>query len=161
VSKSEHTADAIMKLSNIMRYVTDEVNEDFVSLQNEIDAINDYISLQKMRLSKKVNVQFEVSGNIVGKVITPLLLMPFVENVFKHGISTSEQSDVLIKLTIAEKNITLLTQNKLFDTPRIVERTGIGNTNTKQRLQQIYPDKHLLDISAENGLFTVQLVLST
>src|SRR5437773_3176321 len=90
ITKNENTSFAVMKLSNIMRYVTDDATNDFVPLQMEIDCINDYIELQRLRLSKKAEINFAVSGNTEDKQIAPLILMTFVENVFKYGISTHE-----------------------------------------------------------------------
>ena len=159
VRQHENTADSIMKLSNIMRYVTDDVNRDFVSLESEVACITDYIDLQRLRLSKKVHIDFAVSGNPDGKRIPPLVLMTFIENVFKYGISSHEPSTITIKLFAEEKNITFFCQNKLFSTERRVERTGIGIINTKQRLEHVYPNRHLLNISTDDGLYTVQLTL--
>ncbi len=159
VTKNENVTDAIMKLSNIMRYVTDDVNEEFVSLEKEVDAISDYISLQRLRLGKKATIDFIAEGNISAKKIAPLILMPFVENVFKHGISNASASDIVIKLTASDKEIIFYTANKLFATPRNTDRTGIGVSNTKKRLEQIYPNKYLLEIASQNGLFTVRLVM--
>jgi hypothetical protein len=159
VTKNEHTADSIMKLSNIMRYVTDDVREDFVSLDNEVGCIKDYIDLQRLRLGKKMNVEFSVSGEMQNKKIAPLILMTFIENVFKYGISNHEASDIVIKILAENHNITFFCQNKLFGIQRKTERTGIGIPNTRQRLQHLYPDKHFLDIKSANGLYTVQLTL--
>lgn len=159
VTKNENAADAIMKLSNLMRYVTDDVNEDFVPLEKEVDSIGDYISLQRLRLGKKVTISFTVEGDISNKEISPLILMPFVENVFKHGISNAADSPIVIKLTAFPKYIVFYTENRLFATPRNVERTGIGSANTKQRLAAIYPGRHLLEIGAQNDLYTVHLVM--
>jgi two-component system, LytTR family, sensor kinase len=159
VTKNENTAPSIMKLSNIMRYVTDEVGEHYVPLDSEVDCMKDYIDLQRLRLGSKMNIDFAVKGNTSDKRIAPLLLMTFVENVFKYGISSHEPSDIIIKLSADEHNITFFCQNKLFETKRNAERTGIGIPNARQRLQHLYPDKHFLDISKEKGLFTVQLTL--
>ena len=159
VTKNEHVADAIMKLSNLMRYVTDDVNENFVSLDKELDSIKDYISLQRLRLGKKVSIDLTIEGVTGEKTIAPLILMPFVENAFKHGISNAEVSDIIIKLSATENYIDFFTTNKLFDTPRSTHRTGIGNANTKKRLKQLYPEKHVLTIGSENGLYTVHLLL--
>ncbi len=159
VKQNENTATCIMKLSNIMRYVTDDVNQDFVTLQSEVDCITDYIDLQRLRLNKKVYIDFLAKGNLDGKKIPPLVLMTFVENVFKYGISSHEDSVITIQLFAEEKSMTFFCQNKIFITSRIVERTGIGIANTKQRLEHLYPNKHLLNITAENGLFTVQLTM--
>jgi LytS/YehU family sensor histidine kinase len=159
VRQNENTAASIMKLSNIMRYVTDDVNRDYVSLQSEVECITDYIDLQRLRLSKKVYVDFAVTGNTEGKKIPPLVLMTFIENVFKYGISSHEPSGINIKLFAEEKTITFFCQNKLFSTERKAERTGIGISNTRQRLLHLYPNRHLLNITTDDGLYTVQLTL--
>lgn len=103
-----------MKLSNIMRYVTDEVAADFVPLENEVDFIQDYIDLQLLRLGKKMNVVFLVTGNITNKKIALLVLVTFIENVFKYGISNHEKTDIIIELTAKEKEIIFYSPNKLF-----------------------------------------------
>ena len=161
VTKNEHTAGTIMKLSNIMRYVTDDVNEDYVSLQSEVDCITDYIDLQKLRLGKKVALAFSVSGDLDDKKIAPLILMTFIENVFKYGTSNHENSILTIQIAATDQRIDFFSQNQLFATDRKLERTGIGIDNTKKRLEHLYPGKHRLDIKRENGLFTVELSLYT
>ncbi len=159
VTKSENVADAVMKLSNLMRYVTDDVHEDFVLLEKELDSVSDYISLQKLRLGKKATIDFKVEGNVTGKIIAPLILMPFVENAFKHGISNATASVIVIRLTASEDRIVFYTENRLFARPLNADRTGIGNTNTKKRLERIYPGRYHLDITSNNDSFTVQLVM--
>jgi two-component system, LytTR family, sensor kinase len=159
VTKNENTAPSIMKLSNIMRYVTDEAGQDYVSLDSEVECMRDYIDLQRMRLGETMNVDFAVNGNTMHKKITPLILMTFVENVFKYGISSHEPSDIIIKLSADEQTITFFCQNKLFETKQNVERTGIGIPNARKRLLHLYLNKHFLDIDTGNGLFTVQLTL--
>lgn len=159
VTRNENTAPSIMKLSNIMRYVTDEVRQDFVSLDSEIACMQDYIDLQKMRLGQTMHVHVSISGNTIDKQIAPLILMTFVENVFKYGISSHEPSAITIKLSADAHTITFFCQNKLFDTKRTTESTGIGIPNARQRLLHLYPNRHFLAINTENGLFTVQLTL--
>lgn len=159
ITRDEHTAESIMKLSNIMRYVTDDVREDFVSLENEIECLRDYIDLQKLRLGKKMKVEFIVEGMIAGKKIAPLILMNFIENVFKYGISNHEPSDILIRLSVQDDNIIFFCQNKLFETKQPSARIGIGLQNTRQRLQHLYADKHFLNINTDNGFYTVHLTL--
>jgi two-component system LytT family sensor kinase len=159
VTRNEHTPAMIMKLSNIMRYVTDDVNEDFVSLQSEVDCITDYIDLQKLRLGKKVTLDYSVSGDLDHKKISPLVLMTFIENVFKYGTSSHEESHLIIKLVAGEGRIDFLTQNPLYAVDRKIERTGIGISNTQQRLEHLYPGKHKLGITREDGMFIVRLAL--
>jgi len=159
VIKDDKTAPAILKLSNIMRYLTDEVHEDLVPLQSEAECVEDYIGLQRLRLNKNTQVNFTVEGDLTDKSIAPLIMMTFVENTFKHGISNHEPSEIVIRLASEERYISFFCQNKLFETKRNTERTGIGISNAKQRLEHMYPDKHLLIINSEGGLYTVQLTL--
>jgi hypothetical protein len=159
VRQNEHTADSIMKLSNIMRYVTDEVNDDIVPLQDEIDCISDYIDLQRLRLSKKMFIDFTVTGNTAGKKIAPLILMTFVENVFKYGVSSHEFATISIKVFAEEKTISFYCQNRIFPVLKENNRKGIGIENTMQRLTHMYANRHLLNITNEGGLYTVELTL--
>ncbi|WP_198170286.1 sensor histidine kinase [Mucilaginibacter arboris] len=159
VTGNEHTAESIMKLSNIMRYVTDEVSEDFVPLQNELECIEDYIGLQQLRIGSKTQVDFTITGNPVNKIIPPLIFMTFIENIFKYGISKQENSILKIRIAIEEKTIALFCQNPVFNTKLDAGRKGIGITNTRQRLEHLYPGKYSLNISHENGLYTVNLAL--
>jgi two-component system LytT family sensor kinase len=160
VTNNENTAASIMKLSNIMRYVTDDIGEDYVPLDSEIQCMTDYIDLQRMRLGKKMNVDLFISGDTTNRKIAPLILMTFVENVFKYGISNHEPASITIKLTVEENGINFFCLNKMFDTKRNVERTGIGIANTRQRLQHLYPEKHVLKINEGDGFYTVQLNLA-
>ncbi|WP_114939739.1 sensor histidine kinase [Mucilaginibacter endophyticus] len=158
--KDDNAADSIMKLSNIMRYVTDDVAEDFVPLQSEIDCISDYIELQRLRIGKNTKVNFEVKGDIDHKQIAPLVMMTFVENVFKYGVSKHEPSDIDISIDIQGLKISFYCKNRIFGVQKSdYQRTGIGINNTKKRLEHLYPNKHLLSISSLNNEYIVQLTL--
>ncbi|OQP67424.1 hypothetical protein A3860_03495 [Niastella vici] len=159
ITKNDKTADSIMKLSNIMRYVTDDVSHHFVPLQLEVDCINDFIELQRLRLSKKVTVDFTIKGKLENKTIVPLLLITFVENVFKYGISNHENATITIQIVADERSITFYCHNKIFKPASTMQRTGIGIANAKKRLEHLYPNKHLLNITNENGFFSVELIL--
>lgn len=160
ITKNEHTAESIMKLSNIMRYVTDDISEDYVELENELACISDYIDLQKLRLGPATKVELQVSGTIAGKKIAPLILMTFVENVFKYGISNHAASEIMIRVATDEKGIRFFSRNHIFATARNTERTGIGIANTRQRLEHLYPGKHSLLIDDKGGYFSVELYLT-
>jgi hypothetical protein len=161
VTKDDHAPDSIMKLSNIMRYVTDDVTADFVPLQSEVDCIGDYIELQRLRISNNTSINFIVEGNIDSKNIAPLVLMTFVENVFKYGISKHEKSVIDIKIHTSAADISFFCSNRIFLGRNENQRTGIGIKNTKQRLAHLYPERHLLNISNENDQYTVKLTLQT
>jgi two-component system, LytTR family, sensor kinase len=135
----EQTAVSILKLSNIMRYVTESVAIDFIALENEVECIVDYVDLQRLRLSKKVYLDFSITGNTHDKVIAPLILITFIENIFKYGISNHHQSTITIKLFIEESTITFYCQNRIFNPDYVYDREGWGITNTKQRLEFLYP----------------------
>lgn len=159
ITKNNDTPSAIMKLSNIMRYLTDDATHDYVPLQSEVECISDYIELQRLRLNEKTEINFSISGHLDEKQISPLILITFVENVFKYGVSNHEPSPLIIKISAEERTITLFCQNRIFNGLRQVEREGIGISNTKQRLQLLYPNKHLLNINTDNGVYTVLLTL--
>ena len=157
VSQNDKTPESIMKLSNIMRYVTDEVAEDLVPLQSEIDCINDYIDLQKLRIGKTTKLNVAYTGEIKNQKIAPLVLMTFVENVFKYGISKHKTANISIKLHVDADKLTFFCQNPIFAHTTVSKRKGIGISNTKQRLEHMYPGKHRLEINTGNELFTVNL----
>src|ERR1700761_5181286 len=149
ITKNEHTADSIMKLSNIMRYVTDDVTDDFVPLQSEIDCISDYIELQRLRIGEKTSIDVYISGDIGNKQIAPLILMTFIENVFKYGISKHTRSVIVIKIIGNETGISFFCQNRIFPEKDEKQRAGIGLKNTMQRLDHLYPSRYKLDIDTE------------
>ncbi|AMR33631.1 hypothetical protein A0256_20460 [Mucilaginibacter sp. PAMC 26640] len=160
VMNSEHTSESIMKLSNIMRYVTDDVTQDFVPLQQDLDCIRNYVDLQRLRLGRKSVVNFNIDGDVGNQQIAPLIMMSFVENTFKYGISKHTESTINIKISNTGNKINFECDNAIFDRSAVLaERTGIGIANTKQRLAHLYPDKHTLNIDQCNGLFSVKLVL--
>lgn len=160
---SANAADSVMKLSNIMRYVTDDVTHDFVPLQSEIDCINDYIELQRLRIGKNSPIEFTVSGDPKRKVIAPLVLMTFVENVFKYGISKREHSPIFIKIEVSDISISFFCENLVFINKGETENpsTGIGIKNTVQRLKHLYPDKYILDIVNDGKEYKVNLTLQS
>jgi two-component system LytT family sensor kinase len=157
---SPHTSESIMKLSNIMRYVTDDVMQDFVPLQQDLDCIKNYVDLQRLRLGRKTNVDFNVEGEVRNQKIAPLIMMSFVENTFKYGVSKQTESTIQVKITVDGNTITFECENTVFERTSVLpERTGIGIANTKQRLSHLYPEKHILDIQENNGTFKVKLIL--
>lgn len=156
VTNSPHTASSIMKLSKMMRYLTDEVSEDFVNLDSEIECIHDFIDLQKLRISNTA-VDFSVKGETGNRQIAPLILMTFVENAFKYGISSHSHSAIHITLTTTADRIAFYCSNKVHPNKAKPQREGTGIANVKQRLLLLYPEKHTLDIDASGDNFTVQL----
>lgn len=159
ITRSDNTAMSIMKLSNMLRYVTEDTRDDYVLLESEIDCLRDYIDLQKLRLTTKTKVNFAVTGSPGIKCIAPLVLLPFLENAFKYGVSNHEPSEITILLQTSENRIHFYCSNKLFRVTQDTSRTGIGIANTRQRLEHLYPDKYELQISEDNGAYSISLQL--
>lgn len=159
VIKHEETAEAVLKLSGIMRYViTDDVQNSVVPLSDEIECITDYIYLQRLRLGKTAKLDFSASGDFEGKYIAPLILITFIENIFKHGVSNHAYSPLTITLQVKEDNIHFTTRNKIFSKKETSHR-GLGIANSEKRLKLMYENKYTLNISQENGWFEVHLTL--
>lgn len=160
IIKSDATAGAVLKLSSIMRYVISDTKQHWVPLEKEIQFIQHYIDLQKVRLTEKVKINFSVNGDVTTKQIAPLLFIPFIENAFKYGISTKDYSEIVIKVDITPADINLFVDNRIVTNEKeLHENTGIGLKNTKRRLELLYPDKHSLNVKNENNHFTVHLTL--
>jgi hypothetical protein len=160
VINSEHTSESIMKLSNIMRYVTDDVTQDFVLLKDEIDCVRDYIELQRLRLGADAEINFNVQGKGDDKKIAPLIFMTFIENAFKYGVTKKEKTVININLSIEQQKIEFHCENKIYPHKSNLERTGIGIANTRQRLEHLYPARHELLINDAGQLYSVYLCVN-
>jgi len=157
--------EALLKLSRMMRYVLYENQKEETLLSKEVNFINDYIELMKMRLSSKVTLNIQIETPKEDLIIAPMLLLPFLENCFKHGISSQQESEILIKLEVMGKTLFFETKNHIFplhpESPEAQEN-GIGLTNTKRRLELLYPEKHRLKfgIDEANQEYWVNLTLN-
>lgn len=156
----DRTADMIEKLSSLMRYMLYESNVDKIELSKEIEYIENYINLQKLRLSDDlpVNIKFNIDGDIHKNKIAPLILIPFVENAFKYGVKLGHHSDINIKININNNDFLFTIENTIFNSPNRLENknSGLGLKNVKKRLSIIYPDKHQLKITRNNN-FQIEL----
>ena len=158
LTRSEHTAESILRLSNIMRYATDGAQGHLVPLKQEVECITDYIALQKLRLGEETDLHFSVTGSLEHAMVPPLLLMNFIENAFKYGISKKQPSPIVILLRTSATHIDFFCQNAIY-AYRKQERKGIGLANTRQRLEGLYGKDYTLEIQADKGSFTVILNL--
>jgi two-component system, LytTR family, sensor kinase len=155
--KSELTPEAIMKLSDMMRYVLQDVEKEYVPLDLEIQYIRHYVELQKLRLSNNVDLQLKISGDPEELEIPPMILIPFVENAFKYGTSSHEKAVIIIEIRLDGKTLDFKVSNQIFPGREEKETFGIGINNTRQRLQLIYPDKHMLMLTNNGKVFIVNL----
>lgn len=162
VVRSEKTAPAVMKLSSIMRYILTETQRDLVPLQNEVDFTNNFIDLQKVRLTDKVTLDFSTEGPTDNLLVAPLLFIPFVENAFKYGVSTKEASTINIKIRTEGNTIHFSAVNYIVPSENnLTENTGIGINNVKRRLELMYPGKHKLTSFEKDNYYHVYLEIET
>ncbi|MEM8523358.1 MAG: histidine kinase [Bacteroidota bacterium] len=158
-SQDFQTASGIAKLAKMMRYMLEESEAALVKLTTEIDYLNNYIDLQKMRFSEEdeINIQLKKSGNVSGKMLAPLLLISFVENAFKHGISLRAKSFIYIEIRVRNETLFFQVQNSNHSKTQPNGRQSIGLRNVKERLRLIYPERHNLKVDDGQETFGVQL----
>lgn len=160
LEKSDQAPNAVIRLSGMMRYVIYEAGKEWVPLEMEMNYLRDYIALQQMRFGHSVSLTFTVTGSAQGKHIAPLILIPFVENAFKHGVNPEEDSIIRIAVTIEENALSLQVFNhKVHVKHYEANGGGIGLDNTRKRLHIIYPGQHELSIADAETDYTVLLIL--
>lgn len=161
LQKSDSAPEAILKLSSMMRYVVTESSRETVSLEKEIDYIKNFISLQQLRMDSETAFSFIITGSPIGKSISPLLLIPFIENAFKYGLNPEQESFIAINIDITSHELVLNVENNKVsvDVPN-QEKSEQGIENTAQRLEYLYPDKHKLLIFDNENTFTVNLSIT-
>ena len=161
IVESPPTADALANLSSFLRYVIQDSQKDRVSLVKELDYIGQYIALQRLRLGETALIEFTVTGPANGQQIVPLLLISFIENAFKYGVSPEEPSTIRLAITLHGNELACHVFNRKV---RVFQPTavasGIGLANTRARLQLLYPDRHRLEIQDRPDSFTVDLSLT-
>jgi sensor histidine kinase YesM len=159
--KAPLTADAVDKLSEMMRYTITGIHENFVPLENELNFINQYISLQQVRLPEKENIRIKVqtSSPLTGLSIAPLLLLPFIENAFKYGISMDEPCFVDINVDVSDSTLKMEIMNSICSRPIEITGNNTGIKNTIKRLNLLYPDNYNLSQLQKGNEYKVLLTL--
>jgi sensor histidine kinase YesM len=161
IDTSPKAADMVDKLSEMMRYTMKDNQQDYVLLEDEINYISNFIELQKLRLDRSVKLEYYCPENIPPLQIAPMLLIPFIENAFKHGVNSEQKSRIVIEITVNNSEFKLrVTNNKVSVQQDIAERSGLGIINTNHRLNLIYPSKHLLVINESEKEFFVSLYIN-
>jgi two-component system, LytTR family, sensor kinase len=162
--KAERTSEGIEKLGDMMRFMLQENMQEKISLAREIDYINNYISLQKLRtdINPAIKIEAQIDQPVIPVQIAPMLIIPFVENAFKHGISFRETSYIRITLEIKGNTVNFDVYNSRHPRPENdpeKNKSGIGLNNVKQRLKLLYPGKHELIIRQTVKDYFVHLTL--
>jgi hypothetical protein len=155
LSKNDAAPDAVMKLSQLLRYVIADTDTDFVPLEKDLEHLHHFIDLHRMRLTPKTSVALRMEGDPAGKKIAPLLLLPFVENAFKFGSSAREDSPIDIDIRIEASTLHFECRNTVRN--RQSDSPGIGLTNTRRRLDLLYPGRYSLESAETGGVYVVKL----
>lgn len=161
---AERTAEGVQKLGDLMRFMLHENQQDQIPLEKEIRYLENYIELQKLRIgdSENISIEFTVNDKESLHQIAPMLLVPFVENAFKHGISLNEKSWIRIRLSCDADHIYFDMYNSVHPKQEgdpEKDRSGIGMENVRQRLELIYPDNHELSIRQTNNEYFAHLTI--
>lgn len=152
LDKSNKAPYTVLKLSELMSYVIYDAKQKRVPLVNEIKHIQNYLDLEMLRYGERLNVDLEISGDIEGKLIPPVLLLPFIENSFKHGTRLIGQDiPILISLNVENNRLTFITENNkspgpIADNGLQTYNHGVGLQNTKRRLKLIFENDYSLDL---------------
>ncbi len=157
----EQAKRTIVELSKLMRYVLYEADKKFISLQREIDFINHYIALMRIRYTDKVKITTDISQGVGNYEIPPLLFILFVENAFKHGVSYQKDSFIDISIKVVNDRIHFRCLNSKHDSEVMEEAGGIGLTNARKRLELIYGNDFTFEIMNEPLTYEVNLELPT
>jgi len=162
LKKSDHLPDLILKLSNVLRYVLYDAAEEKVTLNKEITLIEDFVALQEIQYENRgvVSLAIEKDENCDRIVIAPFLLIPFVENCFKHSYGTLVEDVVIdIDIKVSKEQLYLFVKNNYSDegSSNTLIDGGIGLKNVYQRLELLYPENYLLNTWTENNRYFVQL----
>lgn len=159
LKKSDKAPETVLKLSELINYMLYECKSDEVALSKEIKFIRNYVDIEKMRYGDKLDVDIRVTGNVIERPIAPLILLPFVENSFKHGASENLlQSWVKITIDSHADHLIIKVENSKSGENGQNGDEGIGIQNVKRRLALLYPNRHELKII--NGEETFLIVLS-
>jgi LytS/YehU family sensor histidine kinase len=150
-----------MKLSEILRYMLYDSNSNFVPLDKEIKYLQGFIELQQLRLRETEFVQFIIEGSTIDKTIAPMLLIPFIENAFKHGSKKPDVPGIIIRLTTDTDKILFEIKNYISINALLNKdsATGIGMKNVERRLELLYTNKHKLEKIEKDNMYIIKLEL--
>ena len=155
----EKAKDTILKLSRIMRYVLYKSDRQFVHLCDELEFIQQYFALMQMRYTEKVKISLELPQNVPDRQIPPLILITFIENAFKHGVSYQHESFVEVKVLIEDDKLRFFCRNSKAENPN-AEKGGVGLANVRKRLNLLYDHSYTLRTTDSPEEYSVELVIT-
>ncbi len=149
ITKSDKTGEVFLKFSDMIKYTLSNSDKDFVMLRDEVTYLREYIELHTLRLGAQTSVSFECNIDDESKLIPPMMLITFVENSFKYGVSSSTPSKIEISISLHKNRLEFQTRNTIFS--RNHNSTSIGIKNCQKRFELLYPDSHVLTFGEEKG----------
>lgn len=161
-TEDKTVANGIAQLSHMMRYMIYDSNVSLVTLDKEIQYLESFIQLQKLRLMENdpLDLKFDYKNSDPLLKVAPILFIPFVENAFKHGMDIDQQSFIHITLETHGNHLKFEVANSKFNVQTIKEHSGVGLINIKRRLSLLYPEKHTLKIFDEADTYRISLELT-
>jgi len=161
IKNATEASNYLNKLSDIMRFMLFETKTEEILLSKEVEYIEKYIELQKIRTANSNYINFEITGPLNGKTIAPMVFIPFIENAFKHTTNKKLANAIMITIAINDEFIKLKCVNKLDSNRKLKqESNGLGNELIQKRLNLIYPEKHILKVTNQNDTYSVQLTIN-
>ncbi|WP_338870418.1 sensor histidine kinase [Spirosoma sp. SC4-14] len=149
------------QLSDIMRFMLYETKTNVIPLTKEVEYIEKYIALQKIRTTNQGYISFLVEGSLGGKTIAPMVLIPFIENAFKHTGNKKLENAISVSICSREKSIEFSCKNRINpNKTSLSNANGLGNELIRKRLNLLYPERHTLAISQQGNLYQVQLTIT-
>lgn len=159
-SDSKKAQGLVLKLSDMMRYSIYDGQNEFVTIQEELEYLQNYIELHQMRYRKKIQITFDVDMQNKECKVTPLLFIILLENAFKHGVENlRENAFVKIEMTVKKSEVRFSVENN-FDSTQEETKPGIGLKNLKRRLELSYPEKHYLSLFKNEDIYVSELIIS-
>lgn len=160
-SQPKKASEMLIALSEILRYMIYDTKDEFVDLSKEIEYINNYISLQRIRIKNPEALKVTLPNDCDNHVVVPLIFLPFIENAFKHVTFTNGKNDIEISISCSKSQITLCCINKYSPQGEVDQsKGGIGLDNVKRRLELFYKNKYNLSITKTEDTFKITLVLT-
>jgi LytS/YehU family sensor histidine kinase len=159
-SKSDDAPEAVITLSELMRYMLYEANDKEVLLEKELNYVQNYISLQRLRIKNSKDVNINIHGDPKALLIHTLILITFIENAFKFGRDFKGQTYIDIKIRIVDHQLHFYVKNAIGIPKETTESSGIGLENIKKQLQYLYENQHSLTINSDKDYYEVDLTLN-
>lgn len=161
ITKSTDAPAYILELSGFLRYILYETSTELVKLDKELQSISNYLEIQKLRSGQSAVVTFKVTGDTSGKMISPLLFLPLVENAFKHGNpDETDKTGIEITIEVSPASVSFSINNIVTEPSTPADKVpGIGLSNLRRRLERLYPENHTFEIENQDTLFKVLLIV--